>query len=183
MPRLFRRHLFSLGRDDFLHSAAPAIMCQIENDAVWAPVFDLVEGVRIIVRPAAKTGGARIGHFLRCLFEIVDPHPEMNEAVIPLGKTGNLVIIFQKRYIDGAIRHITADSRFADALHAEGVLEKFCRFFGIRNGQSDMTKPSGHGILLSILASASAGPWGASRTRDSFRCLACGYFLKLGETV
>src|ERR1700758_5092517 len=90
----------------------------------------------------------------------------MNEAVIPLGKTGNLVRIFQERYVDGAIRHIAADACFADALHAEGILEKFCRFFGIRNGQSDMTKPRGHGTLLSVLASASAGPWRASSIGD-----------------
>src|SRR5215467_205016 len=104
-------------------------MCQIEDDSIRTLVFDLVKGVRVIVRPAGKIGGARIGHFLRRLFEIVDPHPEMNKAAIAFIETRDFAFIFQERYVDGAVRYVAADSRFADALHAEGILEKFCRLF------------------------------------------------------
>src|SRR6516225_9610938 len=92
-------------------------MCQIENDAIRTLVFDLVKGVRVTVQTAGKIGGARIGYLLRRLFEIVDPHPEMNKAAIAFIETRDFAFIFQKRYVDGAVRYVAADSRFADALH------------------------------------------------------------------
>src|SRR4029077_11997549 len=58
-------------------------------------------------------------------------------------------------------------------LHAEGLLEKFCRFFGIRNGQSDMTKPRGHRNLLSICHQHLLAPGRRQAPRDSFRLLLC----------
>src|SRR5690349_9825436 len=60
VPRLFRRKLFGLSRDDLLHGAAPAVMRQVENDAIRGFVFDFIEGVWVVVRPAAKIGGARV---------------------------------------------------------------------------------------------------------------------------
>src|SRR5215472_3021051 len=74
---LFRRNLLGLGGDDFFHRAAPAVVCQIEDDAVRVLVLDLVEGVRIALGSAGKMHAAGVGHLLRGLLEVVDPHAEM----------------------------------------------------------------------------------------------------------
>src|SRR5271155_5224493 len=98
IPRLnslFRRHLLALGRDDFLDRTAPAVVRQIEDDAVRILVFDLVEGVRIVVGPAAKMSGARIGRLFGGFLEIVDPQAEMHQTMIALVKAGNLAVVFE----------------------------------------------------------------------------------------
>src|SRR5580693_5339945 len=144
---LFRRHLLGLGRDDFLHRTAPAVVGQIEDDAVRVLVFDLVEGVRIVLRPAAEISGAGVGRLLGGVFEIVDPHAEMNQAEIALVEARNVAVVFQQRHIDGAVGDVAADAGLADALHAEGFLEELCGLVGIGNRQRDVTKPSSHGSL------------------------------------
>src|SRR5580692_12074627 len=144
---LFRRHLLGLGRDDFLHRTAPAVVGQIEDDAVRVLVFDLVEGVRIVLRPAAEISGAGVGRLLGGFVEIVDPHAEMNQAVIALVEARNVAVVFQQRHIDGAVGDVAADAGLADALHAEGFLEELCGLVGIGNRQRDVTKPSSHGSL------------------------------------
>src|SRR5580693_4504902 len=116
---LLRRNLLGFGRHDFLHRAAPAVVRQIEDDAVRVLVFDLIEGVRIVIGLAAEMGGARVGHLLRGLFEIVDPHAEMHQAVVALVEARNVTVVFQQRDIDGAVGHVAADAGLADALHAE----------------------------------------------------------------
>src|SRR5580692_7952155 len=144
---LFRRHLLGLGRDNFFHRTAPAVVGQIEDDAVRVLVFDLVEGVRIVLRPAAEISGAGVGRLLGGFVEIVDPHAEMNQAVIALVEARNVAVVFQQRHIDGAVGDVAADAGLADALHAEGFLEELCGLVGIGNRQRDVTKPSSHGSL------------------------------------
>src|SRR5580700_4065712 len=144
---LFCRQPLGLGGDDFLHRAAPAVVRQVEDDAVWILVFDLIEGVRIVVGLAAEMGSARIGHLLGGLFEIVDPHAEMHEAMIALVEARNIAVIFQERHVDRAVGHVAADAGFADALHAERFLEELCGLVGIWNRQRDVTKPCSHGSL------------------------------------
>src|SRR5580700_5817687 len=141
---LFRRHLLGFGRDDFLHRAAPAVVRQVEDDAVRVLVFDLVEGMRIVVRPAAEIGGAGVGRLLRSFLEIVDPHAEMHEAVIALVKARHVALVFQKRHVDGAVGHVAADAGLADTLHAERFLEELRRLVRIGNRQRDVTKPCSH---------------------------------------
>ena len=58
-------------------------------------VFDLVEGVRIVVGLAGEMGGAGVGRLLGGLFEIVDPHAEMHQAVIALVEARNVAVVFQ----------------------------------------------------------------------------------------
>src|SRR6516225_3263917 len=58
--RLLRRNLFGLSRDDLFHGAAPAVMRQIENDAIRSFVFDFIKGVWVVVRPPAEIGSARV---------------------------------------------------------------------------------------------------------------------------
>ena len=144
---LFRRNLLGFSRDDFLHRAAPAVMRQVEDDAVRVLVFDLVESVRIVLRPAAEISGAGVGRLLGGLFEIVDPHAEMNEAMIALVEAWNVAVVFQERHVDRSVGHVTADAGLADALHAERFLEELCGLVGIGNRQRDVTKPSSHGGL------------------------------------
>src|SRR5580700_1109078 len=144
---LFRRHLLGFGGDDFFHRTAPAVVRQVEDDAVGVLVFDLVEGVRIVLRPAAEISGAGVGRLLGGLFEIVDPHAEMNEAVITLVEARNVAVVFQERHVDRSVGHVTADAGLADALHAERFLEELCGLVGIGNRQRDVTKPSSHGSL------------------------------------
>src|SRR5580704_15578671 len=144
---LFRRHLLGFGGHDFLHRAAPAVMRQVEDDAVRILVFDLIEGVRIVIGLAPEMGGARVGHLLRGLFEIVDPHAEMHQAVVALVEARNVTVVFQQRDIDGAVGHVAADAGLADALHAERFLKELCGLLGIGNRQRDVTKPCSHGSL------------------------------------
>src|SRR5580692_4409262 len=144
---LFRRHLLGLGRDDFLHRTAPAVVGQIEDDAVRVLVFDLVEGVRIVLRPAAEISGAGVGRLLGGFVEIVDPHAEMHEAMIALVEARNVAVVFQQRHVDRSVGDVAADAGFADALHAERFLEELCGLVGIGNRQRDVTKPSSHGSL------------------------------------
>src|SRR6185312_10873058 len=103
--------------------------------------------MRIVLRRAAEIGGASIHRLLGAFFKIVDPHAEMDKAVVALVKTRHLVVVFQKRNIDGAVGNVTADTGLADDLHAEGFLKKLCRLFGVRNGQCYVTEPSSHGSL------------------------------------
>src|SRR5580704_311459 len=144
---LFRRDLLGFGRDDFLHRAAPAVVRQVEDDAVRVLVFDLIEGVRIVIGLAAEMGGARIGHLLGGLFEIVDPHAEMHQAVVALVKSRNIAVVFQERHVDRSVGHVAADAGLADALHAERFLKELCGLVGIWNRQRDVTKPCSHGSL------------------------------------
>src|SRR5580692_4354634 len=144
---LFCRNLLGFGRDDFLHCAAPAVVRQVEDDAVRVLVFDLVEGVRIVLRPATEISGACVSRLLCGLVEVVDPHAEMNEAMIALVEARNVAVVFQERHIDGAVGDVAADAGLADALHAEGFLEELCGLVGIGNRQRDVTKPSSHGSL------------------------------------
>ena len=132
---------------DFLHRAAPAVVRQVEDDAVRVLVFDLVEGVRIVVGLAGEIGGAGVGRLLGGLVEIVDPHAEMHEAMIALVEARNVALVFQQRHVDGAVGHIAADAGLADALHAESFLEELCGLVGIGNRQRNVTKPCSHGSL------------------------------------
>src|SRR5579862_5074564 len=144
---LFRRHFLGFGGDDFFHRTAPAVVRQVEDDAVRVLVFDLVEGVRIVLRPAAEISGAGVSRLLGGLVEIVDPHAEMNQAMIALVEARDVAVVFQERHIDGAVGDVAADAGFADALHAEGFLEELCGLVRIGNGQRDVTKPCSHGSL------------------------------------
>src|SRR5580692_6026101 len=141
---LFRRHLLGFGGDDFLHRTAPAIVGQVEDDAVRVLVFDLVEGMRIVVGLAAEMGGAGVGRLLGGVFEVVDPHAEMHEAVVALMEARNVAVVFQQRDIDGAVGHVAADAGLADALHAERFLKELRRLVRIGNRQRDVTKPCSH---------------------------------------
>src|SRR5580704_16242345 len=90
---LFRRHLLGLGGHDFFHRAAPAVVRQVEDDAVRVLVLDLVEGVRIVGGLAGEMGGASVGRLLGGLVEIVDPHAEMHQAVIALVEARNIAVV------------------------------------------------------------------------------------------
>src|SRR5579883_2171780 len=71
-----------IGRHDFLHGADPTRVGQIENHPVRVLVFDLIIGVRVVVGAAHVVGAARRDHFPGRVIEIVDPHAEMNEAIM-----------------------------------------------------------------------------------------------------
>src|SRR5215467_1952299 len=107
------------GRHNFFHGADPASMGEIEDDAVGVLVFDLVIGVWIVVG-AAHVIGAAGSHDLLCrLVEIVDPHAEMNEAIIAGGKTRHFAGELKQGDVDSAVGHVKSDAGAAGNRHAE----------------------------------------------------------------
>src|SRR5205823_9702824 len=69
----------SLGRHDVLYRAHPAIVGDVEDNAVRVLIFALVERVGRS-RAARHVGRARLGRLLLGLGEVVDPHAEMIDA-------------------------------------------------------------------------------------------------------
>src|SRR5215467_15644707 len=107
------------GRHNFLHGAHPARMGEVEDDAVGVLIFDLVIGVWIVVG-AAHVIGAAGSHDLLCrLVEIVDPHAEMNEAIIAGGKTRHFAGELKQGDVDSAVGHVKSDAGAAGNRHAE----------------------------------------------------------------
>src|SRR6202034_2682723 len=103
--------------------AIPAVVRQVENDAIGILVFDLVESVRIVLRRAAEISGAGIDDFLGRFIEVVDPHAEMHEAEIIVRESGNLTgLVFQQRDIDRAVWNGAADAGPTDRLHPQSLL-------------------------------------------------------------
>src|SRR5262252_191188 len=139
----------ALGRLDFLHGADPARMGKVEDDAIGVLIFDLVVGVRIVVGAAHVIGATGSYHLLGSLVEIIDPHAEMNEAIVAGRKTRHLTGELEQSNIDGAVAHVKPDARAARHRHAESFLEEFSGFFRVRNRDGDVTKTSSHGELLS----------------------------------
>src|ERR1700730_10541840 len=145
-------HLFggerSLGRHNFLHGADPARMGEVEDDAVGVLVFHLIIGVRIVVGAAHVVRAAGSHHLLGRCVEIVNPHAEMNEAIMAERKTGHFAGKLQQRHIDGAVGHVKPDAGAPGNRHAERLLKEFRGLFGVRNRDGDVTKTGGHGEVL-----------------------------------
>src|SRR5579871_531438 len=137
-----------VGRHHFLHGAHPARMSEVEDDAIGVLVFDFVIGVRIVVDAAHIVGAAGGHHLPGRRIEIVDPHPEMNEAVVPGRETWDFTGELEQRDVDGAVGHVKPDAGTPGNRHAERVLKKFRGFFGVRNRDGDVAKTGGHGKLL-----------------------------------
>src|SRR5215470_16646860 len=145
-------HLFGgdrgLGRHHFLYGADPASMGEIKNDAVGVLIFDLVVSVRIIVGAAHVIGTAGGQDLLCRLVKIVDPHAEMNEAIMAGRKARNFAGELEQSDVDGAVGHVKSDAGASGNCHAECLLKEFRGLFGVRNRDGDMTKTGSHGKLL-----------------------------------
>src|SRR5438105_5959840 len=128
---------------DLLHRAHPAIVGDIEDDAVPVLIFAFVIGIGRS-GAAGKIGGARRLRFFLCLVQIVYPDAKMIDARLLIA------LHFEKREIDRAIRQIDAAARTSHALEIEGLLKEIRGSFRIGNDQRDMAK-LGHLSCLLIL--------------------------------
>ena len=93
-------------------------------------VFDLIEGMRIILRRAAEITGTGIHRLLGAFLKVIDPHAEMHQAVIALVKAWNLVVVFQQRNIDGAVGDVAADTSLADPFMPKASSKNFAALSG-----------------------------------------------------
>jgi hypothetical protein len=109
-------------------------------------LFGIPRSLGVFILAAHEIGPAGLLHLLGGLFQIIHPHPEMDQAIVRFAgrHARHIAGELEQRNVDGAVAHVKSDAGLAGALHAERLLEELGCLLGIGDRKGDVTQPRNH---------------------------------------